>query len=126
MILVDTSIWIDFFKGNSEVILLNDMIDNNTICINDLILSELIPSINHKKEFKLKELLFSITRIPLNINWQDLIALQTLNLKNGINKVGLPDLIIAQNSLANNLEIFTNDSHFDLMSPIHGIKIFKK
>ena len=126
MILVDTSIWIEYFKGNSEYLILNKLIDDNTLCINDIILSELIPSINHKKEMILKDLLYRVTKIPLNIEWKEIIAMQILNLKNGINKVGIPDIIIAQNTIANNLELFTQDSHFDLMCNIHGIKMFKK
>ena len=126
MILVDTSIWIEYFKGNSEYLILNNLIDDNTLCVNDIILSELIPSIIHKKEMLLKDLLYSVTKIPLNIEWKQIISMQILNLKNGINKVGIPDIIIAQNTIANNLELFTQDSHFDLMCDIHGIKMFKK
>ena len=126
MILVDTSIWIEYFKGNTEYLILNKLIDDNTLCVNDIILSELIPSIIHKKEMVLKDLLYRVTKIPVNIEWKEIIAMQILNLKNGINKVGIPDIIIAQNTIDNNLELFTQDSHFDLMCDIHGIKMFKK
>jgi len=125
MILVDTSIWIEFFKGNQETKILNKLIDDNTICVNDLILAELLPSINQRKEINLRDLLCRITNIPLRINWKELVFMQTINLKNGINKVGIPDVIISQNAIDNNLEIFTRDSHFELMSDLHGVKIFK-
>jgi predicted nucleic acid-binding protein len=108
MILVDTSVWIEFFKGNSETIVLYKLIDDNTLCVNDLILAELLPSINQKKESNLKELLYCITNIQLKINWKEIIFMQTVNLKNGINKVGIPDLIIAQNAIENSLELFTS------------------
>lgn len=125
MILVDTSIWIEFFKGNKDTKILNKLIDDNTLCVNDLILAELLPSINQRKEANLKDLLCRITNIPLKINWNEIIFMQTINLRNGINKVGIPDLIISQNAIENNLEIFTRDIHFELMSDLHGIKIFK-
>jgi len=125
MILIDTSIWIEFFKGNQETTILNKLIDDNTLCVNDLILAELIPSINHRKENHLKDLLYRITNIPIKINWKEIIFMQTINLKNGINKIGIPDLIITQNAIEYNLEIFTRDNHFQLMSDLHGIKIFK-
>jgi predicted nucleic acid-binding protein len=36
-------------------------------------------------------------------------------LRNGINKVGIPDLIIAQFALQNNLSLFSLDKHFQLL-----------
>ena len=124
MILVDTSIWIEYFKGNQEVIALDYLIDSNSICINNLILAELIPSINHRKENELKDLLCRITNLPLTINWNEIVFMQTQNLKKGINKVGIPDLIIAQNVIDNNLELYARDAHFELMSELHGFKLY--
>lgn len=125
MILVDSSVWIEYFKGNEQTLALNQLLDLNNICVNDLILAELLPSINHKKENVLKELLLTITKIPLNINWNTLIYMQTQNLKNGINKVGIGDLIIAQNVIDNDLELYTLDRHFELMSELHDFRMFK-
>jgi hypothetical protein len=58
MVLVDTSIWMQYFKGIENVLPLNKLIDSNRLCLNDLILAELIPSINIRKENHLKELLY--------------------------------------------------------------------
>ena len=124
MILVDSSVWIEYFKGNEQTLPLNKLLDLNNVCVNDLILSELIPSINHKKENELKELLLTITKIPLTINWNTIIYMQTQNLKNGINKVGIADLIIAQNVIDNDLELYTLDRHFELMSELHDFRLF--
>ena len=125
MILVDSSVWIEYFKGNDKTLPLNELIDSNIVCINDLILAELIPSINQKKEEDLKELLLSIEKVPIEINWNQMIYLQTMNLRNGINKVGIVDLLIAQNTIENDLELFTLDKHFQLMSELHGIRMYK-
>lgn len=124
MVLVDSSIWISYFSGKNEALSLNYLIEDNKLCINDLILAELIPSINLKRENELKELLYTISRVPLNVNWNMLINMQTVNLKNGINKVGIADLIIAQNAIENNLELFSFDKHFTLMAKLHNIKMF--
>ena len=125
MILVDSSVWIEYFKGNDRTLPLNKLLDLNNICINDLILAELLPSINHKKENILKELLLTITKVPLNVNWNTIIYMQTQNLKNGINKVGIADLIIAQNVIDNDLELYTLDRHFELMSELHDFRMFQ-
>jgi predicted nucleic acid-binding protein len=126
MVLVDSSVWIEYFKGNESTLTLNELIDSNNLCINDLILSELLPSINHKNENDLKELLLTITKIELEIDWHQIIAMQTLNLKNGINKIGIADLIIAQNAIENDLELFAFDKHFILMSELHDLRIFRR
>jgi predicted nucleic acid-binding protein len=125
MVLVDSSVWIEYFKGNQKTLPLNKLLDLNNICVNDLILAELIPSINQKKENDLKELLLTITKIPLQVNWTTIIYMQTQNLKNGINKVGIADLIIAQNVIDNDLELYTLDRHFELMSELHDFRLFK-
>jgi len=126
MVLVDSSVWIEYFKGNESTLPLNELIDSNNLCINDLILSELLPSINQKKEMDLRELLLAIENVELEIDWHQIIAMQTLNLRNGINKVGIADLIIAQNAIENELELFAFDKHFTLMSDLHDLRIFKR
>ena len=125
MVLVDSSVWIEYFKGNERVLPLNDLIDSNTIFINDLILSELIPSINLRKEENLKDLLLTISKTPLEINWNRIISMQTINLRSGINRVGIADLIIAQNAIDNDMELYAVDKHFSVMSELHGIRIYK-
>lgn len=124
MVLVDTSVWINYFAGDEKAIGLEKLIDSNNLCINDLILTELIPSINHLKEYVLKDLLYSVRKIELTIDWNILIQLQTINLKNGINRVGIPDLMIAQNAIENGIDLFANDKHFELMSKIHPLKLY--
>lgn len=117
-ILIDTSIWIDYFRGSKAIdpISINNFIDNNQICTNNLILSELIPSLKLKKESKLVNILLSIRNIPISIDWQEIIKFQLINLKNGINNVGIPDLIILQNVINNNLSLLTLDKHFSLIN----------
>ena len=123
MVLVDSSVWIAYFKGTIPAQFLHTLIDTNTICINDLILAELIPSIIHHKEFELKDLLLTITNIPLKEDWNEIIEMQTVNLKNGINKVGIADLLIAQHVKSNDLSLFSLDRHFQLMSPLHNFNL---
>lgn len=125
MILVDSSVWIAYFKGDERALPLNVLIDLNDLCINDLILAELIPSIVQKKETILKDLLLAIKSINIGTNWQELIEMQILNLSKGINNVGIADLIIAQNAMQNNLELFTLDRHFVLLSQHQNLKIYK-
>jgi len=43
MILIDSSVWIDYFKGGEESALLSDLIINNLVLTNEIILTEIIP-----------------------------------------------------------------------------------
>ena len=124
-ILVDSSVWIGYFRGLEEAKKLNYLIDNNAIVINDLILSEIVPSLFMKKENKVIDLLSSIEKIKLEIDWIGIRQMQIINLKNGLNKVGIPDLIIAQNAIQNKFELFSFDKHFELMKKNIGLKIHK-
>ena len=47
-VLVDSSVWTEYFRGRKEAAALNVLIDKNQWCINHLILSELI-----RKHFEL-------------------------------------------------------------------------
>jgi predicted nucleic acid-binding protein len=122
-ILVDSSIWIDYFRGGNDSEVMDSYIDENVICTNHLILSELIPNLRIRKENKLIDLLTEVSKIPLNINWNLIIEFQTICLKNGINKVGIPDLIIVDNAIQNDLILFSMDKHFKLISEYIDLKL---
>ena len=113
--LVDTSVWIDYFRDVGDCNFIDTLIDKNAIVTNDVILTELIPFIAAKKEALLEALLREIKLYPLEIRWEELRSIQGAALKKGINKIGLPDLIIAQNALQNNATLLTGDKHFDLL-----------
>ena len=116
-ILIDTSVWIEYFRGSDAINtdIINSFIENNQICINDLILSELIPSLKHKKQNDLIDIILSIRKIPIEINWQEIINFQTINLKHRINNAGIPDIIILQNVINHNLSLVSIDKHFKQM-----------
>ena len=52
-VLVDTSIWIEYFRSGDSSAKLDFLIDENLIVINDLILAELVPSLRIRNQQKL-------------------------------------------------------------------------
>ncbi len=124
-VLVDTSVWIDYFRDGKNSDKLDLLLDENLVVTNDLILTELIPYLKLRKQNKVISLLSEISKNEMNINWKQITGFQTLCLQNGINGVGIPDLIIAQNALQNDCEIYTLDSHFKMIAPIINIRVFK-
>jgi predicted nucleic acid-binding protein len=124
-ILIDSSAWIEYFKVHENFLFIDDLIDYNTLCTNDLILTELLPSIIHKKEHHLADLLNTIAKYDIIIDWQELREYQKLNLKYGNNNIGIADLIIVQNSIQNNLKIVSADKHFGAMAKYLPLEIYK-
>jgi len=124
-ILVDTSIWVDYFKSGLNSIQLDDLLEDNLIVINDIILAELVPFLIIKKQHKIVELLRSITLLPLKIDWAEIIQWQTDCLNAGINGVGIPDLLIAQNSKQHDRAIYSLDKHFRLLNQVIDIQLFE-
>jgi predicted nucleic acid-binding protein len=115
-ILVDSSVWIEYFRGKKEAAVLDELIDRNQLCVNNLILSELIPFLKIKKEHSLIKILMAIKNMAIKIDWEEIIDFQEINLKNGLNKIGIADLIIVQNVRDNDLHLYSLDKHFELMS----------
>jgi predicted nucleic acid-binding protein len=122
-VLVDTSIWVEYFRSGNNSEKLDFLIDENLIVTNDLILAELVPFLKVRNQRKLINLLLNINKFNLAINWNQIIEYQHKCLKNGLNGIGIPDLIIAQNAKQNHCEIYSLDHHFRLMKDILNLQV---
>lgn len=122
-VLVDTSVWIEYFRGENNFEKLDFLIDENLVVINDLILAELIPFLKIRNQRKVIKLLNHINKLEIHIEWNQLIGFQYKCLKNGLNGVGIPDLIIIQNAKQNHCEVYSLDNHFKLIKDIVKIKL---
>ena len=122
-VLVDSSVWIDYFRAGRHAEHLEALIEENQIATNELILAELVPALQIKRQNGLITLLREIERAPLEPDWDDIIRLQVLCLRHGINAMGIPDLLIVQNALQNDLRLMARDRHFVLLSRHVGLKL---
>lgn len=125
-VLIDTSVWVEYFRNGNNSDHLDFLIDENLVVTNDLILSELIPFLKIRNQRKLIALLNKINKLELVVNWELLIEDQYKCLKNGINGIGIPDLIIAQNAKQNHCSIYSLDNHFNLIKDILKIRLLDK
>ena len=123
-VLVDSSIWIDYFRGTKSPADLEFLIEENLVVINDLILTELIPPLHIRRQNRLITLLKEVKRAQVEPDWDDLVQMQIICLRNGVNAVGIPDLIIAQNAVQNDLQLLTRDKHFALLSEHIPLSIY--
>jgi predicted nucleic acid-binding protein len=111
-VLVDSSVWIDYFRAGHHATDLEGLLDDNRIVTNDLILAELIPALQLRRQTRLINLLRELERNPLQPDWDEIVRLQTTCLRLGINGVGIPDLLIAQHAMQNDLQLMARDRHF--------------
>ena len=123
-VLVDTSIWIDYFRGDGNSKDLDILIDENLIVTSEIILAELIPYLKIKKQTKVIKLLQDVNIAPLNIIWEEIIEFQVKCLKSGASGIGIPDLIIAQNAKQNNCKVYSLDKHFRLLNQVLKVKLY--
>ncbi|MEQ8239660.1 MAG: PIN domain-containing protein [Cyclobacteriaceae bacterium] len=121
-VLADTSVWVEYFRTGS-VDQMDQLLEEDLIVTNDIILTELIPALALQKQTQVIESLTCLNLIPLQIDWELIRRYQRLNLENGINKVGIPDLIILQQTIEHSLILFSLDKHFRLMSNHYDFKL---
>lgn len=122
LILVDTSIWIAYFRGGDTAV--DRLIDDNLIATNPVILAELLPAIRLRREHELAALLQEVRCLPLDIHWDNLIQMQLQCLQNGANGIGVADLLIAQNAQQQQCRLYSADKHFRLMANALALPVY--
>ena len=115
-VLVDSSAWIDYFRGGKNADIVDFLIRENLVVTCDLILAELVPALHLRKQRQIIALLGDIKRYPITIDWDDVIQMQIICLRKGLNGIGVPDIIIAQHAIQNRLHVLASDRHFRRMS----------
>jgi hypothetical protein len=71
-----------------------------------------------RNQRKIIDLLHSIDKLKLSIDWNEIIGFQFKCLKNGLNGISIPALVVAQNAKQNNSAVYFLDNHFRLMKDI--------
>jgi len=117
VILVDTSVWIDYFNGvdSLETDTLDKALGNETVAIGDLILIEILQGFRADKQYNMaKELLEPLKKFEmLGLN----IAVKTADNYRKLRKKGITirktaDVIIATYCIENNIPLLFTDRDF--------------
>ena len=121
MILVDTSVWIDFFKGieSQNVQKLSEYLEKDyTIFMCPTIIQEILQGITNDKQFKeVKEYLLAF---PVLNDDGIQVAISAAELYRSIRKKGITirksnDCIIAQYAINYSIKILHQDRDFDMI-----------
>ena len=127
MILVDTTVWIDFFLGKpcSYVVFLEKAInDNENLCVNGVILSEILQGIRSEKDYKKTKAHFeSLIYLPiLKTTYISAADIYRSLRKKGITIRNTIDCVIAANAMEHNIPLLHNDKDFDNIEKNSGLK----
>lgn len=113
--LVDTSVWIDFFRGVASVKeLLTKLIGRDRVFTAGPVLFELLQGIKSPEERgQVKEALLSMNFLEITpADWEG-AALVSRELRSKGVTIPMTDLLLAQLARAHDLEIISLDPHFD-------------
>lgn len=119
MVLVDTSVWIEFFKDKPKFVkkLTNLIKEENQVCFCGIVLQEVLQGIKDKKNYNLaKNILLKFPFLGTNKKTYLLAAEIYRDLRKRGVTVPSIDTTIAAIALENNLPIFTTDKHFSLIA----------
>jgi predicted nucleic acid-binding protein len=131
MILVDTSVWIDFFRGKdtSYAGILHDLIVNEAdLCITGIILTEILQGIKDDKANKetkgylLEFPLYDISGITTYVEAANIFR---RCMRKGKTVRKTIDCLIAAVAIENDLILLHNDSDFDSIAQCTALRVMK-
>ena len=116
-VLIDTSIWIDYFRGKGEVYKqVNELIDSDRVCSLGLVIAELIQGAKTEKEIRvLKDMTAVFPRLTEDSHSWENAGILSFRLKKAGKGIGLADCYIATIAKENDAIIYTLDEHFKEM-----------
>lgn len=118
MILVDSSVWIDYFRGEitAQTERLDSLLGSEPLAIGDLILTEVLQGFHEERDFQqAKQLLTSLTVIDLG---GEEVAIQAARHFRTLRRLGFTvrktiDLVIATRCVESNYDLLHSDRDFD-------------
>lgn len=127
MILVDTSVWVDFFRGKStaQTELLEGLLDSQILAVGDLLLTEILQGCRFDKEFN--EVRRRLSRLELVVlGGEDVSVEAARNYRKlrslGITVRGTIDVILATRCIVSGYQLLHSDRDFDAFEQHLGLR----
>jgi predicted nucleic acid-binding protein len=127
MVLVDTSVWIAFFreKTSTAAQALDTLLEEGEVCICGLIEAELIPGLRQDDRSRVRSLLAGVYQIEIPPDiWSDIIKIQEHALAQGLGPFSIPDLLLSSLAIRNSHSVFSLDRHFKDIARLTGLTLW--
>jgi hypothetical protein len=128
MILVDTSVWIDYFNGvlTDQTEFLDRMLSEKTVLIGDIILTEILQGFADDKDFRSARRALDPLEC-VHLGGKSLAVTAASNFRflraKGVNIRKTVDMLIGSWCIEHGLELLHNDKDFDQMATHLPLKI---
>lgn len=126
-VLIDTSVWIDFFKGTSEQTIqtVSDLLKKRRVLLTGIVLFELLQGTKDKKEAqKISSLLAPLDRFDPDASFWEEAGLEANRLRQkGVSSPTL-DLILALIATHAGASILSHDKHFQILTQHLPLKLY--
>jgi predicted nucleic acid-binding protein len=128
LILVDSSVWIDYFKGaiTAQTEMLDKLLGQQPLAIGDLILTEVLQGFDAERDFNdARKMLTSLTVVAMG--GQE-IAIQAAKNFRALRKLGVTvrktiDTIIATRCIESGYDLLHSDRDFDPFTQHLGLRV---
>jgi predicted nucleic acid-binding protein len=128
LILVDSSVWIDYFNGLSaaHTQTLDRLLGSEPLAIGDLILTEVLQGFDDEREFdRVRKMLTSLTVV--NLGGKE-IAIQAAKNFRALRRLGVTvrktiDVVIATRCIESGYHLLHNDRDFDPFATHLGLRV---
>lgn len=128
MILVDSSVWIDYFRGTitTQTDKLDNLLGQEPLAIGDLILTEVLQGFAHERDFnRARKVLTSL--IVVQLGGQE-IAIQAARNFRALRALGVTvrktiDTVIATRCIESGYELLHSDRDFDAFAKHLGLRV---
>ena len=128
MLVVDTTVWVDYFNGveNPQTDFLYSVLDTTPILIGDLILTEVLQGFRHDPDFEKARRIFGKFMQESIVN--PALAIQSARNYRFLRQKGVTvrktiDSLIATFCIENDHQLLHNDSDFDGYEEHLGLKV---
>ncbi len=128
MILVDSSVWVDYFKGTAtaQTARLDGLLGNEPLAIGDLTLTEVLKGFQDDRDFNhARRMLTALTVVELGGQH---IAIQAAKNFRNLRRKGVTvrktiDAVIATRCIESGYELLHNDRDFDPFAKHLGLRV---
>ena len=129
MILVDTSVWIDYFNGveNRQTETLDRILSEQSVLIGDIILTEILQGFDSDKDYRLaKQALDPLDCVHLGGKSLAIEAASNFRYlrSKGITIRKTVDMLIASWCIEHDVELLHNDKDFDRIARELPVRVF--